>query len=237
MGAGAQDLLVKGRVDSQDLWRAIRYARERFRMVNELEKANEKLRELDKFKSTLLSNVSHDLRAPLATIQGFCENLSDGLHGVVPEDQKRILGRVLANSGRLQRMIEELLEMSQLESGTVLLKRSRIEISLLFEELTEDFEGACQGKQIQFETTYSRYLQEVWGDGSRIRQVFDNLISNAIRFTPRRGKIEISATNDLSMKNVILSVRIPGPHLLLQTVPHHIKKCLANFISKHKLLQ
>ena len=99
----------------------------------ELEAANTRLKELDQLKSQFIAHVSHELRTPLTSIQGFADNMLDGISGVLTEKQQHNLTRITANAGRLQRMISNLLDQSQIEAGKIQLSYGDVSIRQLME--------------------------------------------------------------------------------------------------------
>lgn len=200
---GSQDYLVKGSFDGPTLSRTLRYAIERHRLTTELEKsrriieeANHRLRELDRMKTLLLSNVSHELRTPLTSVEGFAENLRDGLMGPVSDRQRQGLDRILANARRLRKLIDDLLDMSRMEGGGIRLRLQPFNIRALVEDLAEDFRPQCAERRIALSTRPPPEPVQGWGDIVRIRQVLDNLIANALKFTPEAGCIDIAVSAD-----------------------------------------
>ena len=159
-------------------------------LYKELERKNQKLKELDQLKSNFVSVVSHELRTPLNIIKEGVSQILEGLCGEANERQKTILTYVLNNSDRLTRIIDELLDISKLEAGKVKLHRSLMDIVPLVNSLTVSFTQKFYNKSIQLKEKFSHETMEAYIDPDKVVQIFTNLIGNAIKFT-QAGTIEI----------------------------------------------
>jgi signal transduction histidine kinase len=157
--------------------------------------ANEKLKDLDKLKSDFVSNVSHELRTPLTAIKGSVDNMLDGLTGDLNEKQTRYLVRVKSSADRLARLINDLLDLSRVEAG-IKLKRTNLSLPTVAREVTENLGPLASEKQISFELTCSDSNLVAWADRDRITEVLTNLVGNAIKFTPTRGKVTVSLSRN-----------------------------------------
>jgi signal transduction histidine kinase len=157
----------------------------------EIEAANEELQELDRLKSQFLAHVSHELRSPLTSIKGFAENMLEGMAGNTTEKQVQYLRRIQANSGRLARMISDLLDRSKMEAGKMELSLGNVPVIELTREVTEQFKPLAQikGQHLTFE--YSPPDLMVHADGDKVNQVLTNLIENALKYTPTDGSIRV----------------------------------------------
>lgn len=215
---GAQDYLIKGTQDGATLVRTIRYAIERHRLLAELdrnrriiEEANRKLRDLDRMKTLFLANVSHELRTPLTSVEGFTENMREGLLGEVTPRQQQTLDRILANARRLRKLIEDLLDMSRIEAGRIRLRIEPFDAAALLDDLALDYRPRCQERNIDLRLTRPEGFREATGDAVRIRQVLDNLVSNAVKFTPPGGRIEVSVAASPADGSAVFTVQDSGP--------------------------
>ncbi|MFH1198888.1 MAG: ATP-binding protein [Candidatus Omnitrophota bacterium] len=156
-----------------------------------LEKKIGALEEMNKMKSEFISVVSHELRTPLAIMQEAVSIIFDGAAGPVNDQQKDFLGKTLNNAQRLNNLIEELLDMSRIESGRLKLHFSLVNINDLLMDSAPFFKKTAQDKGITLE--YKLPLQEVnmFLDAERSGQIISNLINNAIKFTEPGGRITI----------------------------------------------
>jgi signal transduction histidine kinase len=161
----------------------------------ELAEKNEELRELDRLKDQFVGLVSHELRTPLTSICGYLELFREGFPGAPVEQQERFLEAVERNAGRLLTLINDLLFMTQIEAGKLELQLARAELAELAEECAAAAKPLAEERQIALDVVADAApLVEV--DRSRLIQVFDNLISNALKFTPPGGQVRIELGAD-----------------------------------------
>jgi PAS domain S-box-containing protein len=157
-----------------------------------LERANRELRELDRLKSAFLANMSHELRTPMNSIIGYTELMLDRVDGDINEEQEKSLLKVENNARHLLQLINDILDMSKIESGKMELDIKETSIRALIESVVPTFEPAMTKKGLTFTFDISPDLPSVYVDEDKIGQVFINLLSNAIKFT-NQGGITISA--------------------------------------------
>ena len=138
-------------------------------------------------KSTFLANMSHELRTPLNSIIGFSEILGRGMSGPVSEEQKKQLDIILVNARGLLSLINDVLDLSKIESGKVDVEISSINIADLFQGLEETFTPLATEKNLKFESVISIDPAIINTDHEKLRQVLVNLIANAIKFTNEGG--------------------------------------------------
>lgn len=184
---------------------------ERQKLHLSLEQANAKLRELDQIKSTFLSKISHELRTPVATIKGFVDNLLDGVQGDIPDAQRPSIERIHANVARLQALIEDLLEMVGYEMGSVALDVKPVPIRRLMEEVNLDYVTKAMAAGIDLRVELPDTAAEIPADRERLRQAFDNLLNNAMKFTPRGGSIRVAVAEEPGGDAVVFTVADSGP--------------------------
>src|SRR5438034_953945 len=161
--------------------------------TQELQTANEKLRELDRLKSSFVSMVSHELRTPMTSIKGYVDNLLDGVAGPLNEKPAYYLKRVKHNVERLTRMINDLLDLSRIEAGAVQLQPGTLSIPELLNDVVEGFQTIATEKSVSVKAHSTPGLPLIQGDRDKLFQVLNNLIQNAIKFTPRGGTILVEA--------------------------------------------
>jgi signal transduction histidine kinase/CheY-like chemotaxis protein len=165
---------------------------ERTQLLALLERANRDLRELDKLKSTFLANMSHELRTPMNAIIGYTDLLLDRVDGPINEDQEKSLKKVANNARHLLQLINDVLDVSKIESGKIELQLRELDLKLLIESVIPTFEPMIKQKGITFRIDLDENLPQVYGDEDKVRQIFINLLSNSVKFT-QRGGITISA--------------------------------------------
>ena len=166
--------------------------------VLELERAqNEKLRELDVMKDEFVALVSHELRTPLTAIQGYTELVLDGTGGEINEEQRSMLTAVDRSSARLFRLINDLLFVAQVNAGKLDVALEDVDLAMVAREAIEDARPRAAAAEVSLEFDFA-LTPTVKADRVRLGQVFDNLISNAIKFTPPGGRVglKISMVGD-----------------------------------------
>jgi len=165
---------------------------ERTQLLALLERANRDLRELDKLKSTFLANMSHELRTPMNAIIGYTDLLIDRVDGPINEEQEKSLKKVANNARHLLQLINDVLDVSKIESGRIELEPKELELKWLIESVIPTFEPMIKQKGLTFTINIDENLPPVYGDEDKAKQIFINLLSNAVKFTPRGG-VTISA--------------------------------------------
>ena len=160
---------------------------EKASLIGLLEEANTQLRELDSQKSLFLANMSHELRMPMSSIIGFSELLSDGIDGPVNEEQKRTLAKITSNAKDLLQLINDILDLSKIESGRSELAVSRFNLKELIGTVTPIFETVIKQKNLTLTVDVDENLPDVYGDEDKIKHVLLNLMANAIKFTSKGG--------------------------------------------------
>ncbi len=137
-------------------------------------------------KREFLSNVSHELRTPLSYIKGYTEAILDD----VVDDPKKYVHTINKESDRMQRLVNDLLDLAQLEGDSYPMKKQPLPFAQLIEDVVERFELACRQKNVIIMKDLDHNVI-LLGDGDRLEQVIGNLIDNALRYTPQGKKIEI----------------------------------------------
>ncbi|MBI4372273.1 MAG: PAS domain S-box protein [Candidatus Omnitrophica bacterium] len=176
--------------------------------TRELKEANERLKKLDELKSHFISAASHELRTPLTSLKGYVEAILQGEVGPINEKQNQFLGYVKEATERLHRLLNDLLDISKIESGQVKMTIDLINLRNLLKEEITVFKPQAHDKEISLSLETDENLQPIYCDADKIREVMDNLVSNAIKYTPRNGKIKIFGHN--SKNGVQIEVRDTG---------------------------
>jgi len=148
-------------------------------------------KEVDRMKTEFVSTVSHELRTPLTTMKEFTSIIRDEIPGKLTKEQKEYVDIIKGNIDRLARLINNLLDISKIESGRVALKKMLVDVSDLAKATFATLKSETERKNIEFKTSFPAIATNVYADPDKITQVFTNLISNAIKFTPEKGKITV----------------------------------------------
>jgi signal transduction histidine kinase len=156
---------------------------------------NKRLRELDRLKDEFLSLVSHELRTPLTSIRGYLDLVLDGEAGALNHEQRRFLEAVERNSGRLLRLVGDLLFVAQADAGRLALDRRRVELTKVAADCVETAGPAADSRSVRLVLS-AEPVPAIVGDRGRLAQVLDNLISNALKFTPEGGTVEVRTRAD-----------------------------------------
>jgi PAS domain S-box-containing protein len=148
-------------------------------------------KEIDRMKSELIANVSHELRTPLSTIKEGIALLDEGALGPFYLDQKDMLSRIKKNTDRLGRLIDALLDMSQIEAGRMVMKKSLVDVHQLIKKVLFSFNDQAKTKNIKLAIMDAKAMPPLYIDPDRISQVLRNLIANSLKFTPENGRITV----------------------------------------------
>ncbi len=154
----------------------------------QLAEANEQLRELDWLKSIFLAMVSHDLRTPLNAILGFAEMLEANIYGPLSDKQTVALERIIANTGRLLVLVNDLLDQACIEAGQLSLHVTSFALKDMIEESLSGLHTLAQSKDLELTSHIAEGVPAMLsGDRHRLQQILTNLVDNAIKFTEQGG--------------------------------------------------
>ncbi len=159
----------------------------------ELNEANAKLRELAELKEEFLALTTHDLRSPLTVISGVISFFTSGRLGELSPEQKNMVSMMERNTQNLIELVNDLLDASKLESGTLKPDFDSVDLRNLTDELREAMGPLARDKEIALEERLPEDLPQISADRNKLRRVLVNLVSNAIKFTPRGGRVEVRA--------------------------------------------
>jgi signal transduction histidine kinase len=177
--------------------------------VGELAQSNVDLYEANRIKSEFLTNVSHELRTPLNAIIGFAELLSANK---AAEDPKvaRYLENIQSSAKQLLDLINDLLDLAKIEAGKVVMRREKVNVADVCEAMLNFMRPLAQKKEIELTLAVQPDIPLVTTDPGRLQQVLYNFLSNAVKFTPPRGAVKISARVE-EADTVRVSVADTGP--------------------------
>lgn len=175
----------------------------------ELEQANIELKKLDELRSTFLANMSHELRTPLNSVIGYTELLLDRVDGDITGEQENSLTKVLNNAKNLLTLINDILDMSRIESGRVELELREVDLQDIIQKAVYALEPLINKKKLLIVTDFDERLPLAYADPDRVRQVVTNLLHNAIKFT-QEGRITLSARPSQTPKFVEVCISDTG---------------------------
>jgi signal transduction histidine kinase len=158
--------------------------------TSELEQANQELRELDKMKTQFVSQASHDLRTPLTAIKGSLDNLLMGIAGALNEKQQKVMTRATTSVDRLTNLINDVLDLNRIETGRIVLEKSDIPFKALVDNIIKENQPAADQKQITLNANLGDEIT-LHIDSSKVERVVGELISNAIKYTPDNGTVDV----------------------------------------------
>jgi signal transduction histidine kinase len=180
--------------------------------------ANLELLELDKLRSAVLSNVSHELRTPLTGILGSAQNLRDGLAGGLTTAQREYVGMIEKDSGRLIRVVNELLEWGRLQAGHIELHRSPVPLQQTLAEVAMLLRPVADRKGVRLSMPDGESTVRVQADADKLKQIVINLVDNAVKFSPPRSYVNVRV--EVNRQAVKILVEDEGPGVPPEDLPH-----------------
>ncbi|MBO9541150.1 MASE1 domain-containing protein [bacterium] len=194
----------------------------RKRAEADLASAYSRLKELDLLKSNLINAVSHELRTPLTSIQGFAEFLEDRLAGDLTTEQEHFVQQIQQGSRRLTHLVDDLLDVARLESGSFRLALEDANLSQVVRESVMSFRPQAKEAGIALTAEGIETPQTIRMDPKRVGQILLNLIGNAIKFTRPGGRITVSVTRNA--REVHIQVHDTGIGIPPEDLPHVFDK-------------
>lgn len=167
-------------------------------MNAELQEKNAELLELDKMKSSFVSQASHDLRTPLTSIKSSLDNLVRGVGGGLNERQNQVIRRALGSVNRLTALINDVLDINRIESGRMVLEKSQFQLESIVKNVIEENQPFANQKKIKINASGLDNTYPLEADAGKIERVIGELVNNAIKYTPESGKIDVALTLDES---------------------------------------
>jgi signal transduction histidine kinase len=181
---------------------------ENVRLFEEIQDKSRQLAEASQHKSQFLANMSHELRTPLNAILGYTELILDSVYGDMPEKARSVLDRVQRNGRHLLGLINDVLDLSKIEAGQLMLSLSDYSLKSVIQTVFSAIEPLAREKQIALKMEVASELPQGHGDERRLTQVLLNLVGNAIKFTDQ-GEVEIRGSANRGQ--FVLEVRDTGP--------------------------
>jgi len=175
----------------------------------ELESANKKLKAMYEMQKEFTSTVSHELRTPLASIKTAIDLVNKGIVGEINKEQEEVLGRAQNNVDRLKRLIDDILDLTKMESGKLQLNFMMNDIHQVIGEVAKAQKDVAKSRGLFIKTELDALVPKILFDSDRIIQVLNNLLGNAIKFTKQGGVI--ITTQDKSKENhIVVSIKDTG---------------------------
>jgi PAS domain S-box-containing protein len=169
-----------------------------------LENAYAELKEEDEAKSDFISTASHELRTPLTVINSYLEMFEDGMLGELTGDQCEKLATMRSQTDHMIRLVKDMLDTLRLESRKFKIQRYPLKLEEIAKSALEEVSKLADLKEHNMSLKINGKLPEIEGDAQRIKQVFNNLLTNAIKYTPNKGRIEV----EIKDKNSYILVSI-----------------------------
>ncbi len=180
----------------EETWRSQQELEQKVQQrTHELTVALEEIQTISKRKSDFISAVSHELRTPLTSIKGYASILAAGKLGELPPQAKERVEKINKHSDSLSQLINNLLDISRIESGRVEMKMEPLDLKHMLDALADMLAPPMKEKNIEFLVDAPEGLPAVRADKSQLERVFINLIGNAIKFVPAGGHISVRARN------------------------------------------
>ena len=198
-----QSIAPTGPHEVQDLTRAFNS------MIARVERSQRSQRDF-------VANVSHELKTPLTSIQGFAQAILDHTADT-PEARQQAAQIIYNEAARMHRMALDLLDLAKLETGIADLKMSPVNVSILLWNISEKFVLQAQKASIYMQVVTPQNLPPVMGDGDRLAQVLTNLVDNALKFTPPQGEVTLAAEN--AGDEIRISIRDSGIGIPKEALP------------------
>ena len=188
------------------------------RMAETLDDTMEELRQADRMRRELVANVSHDLRSPLASIQGYLEtvHMKDG--DLEPEERRRYVKTALRNAQRLSNLVGELFELSKLETKQIEPDVEPFPIAELVQDVVMQYQPQAEKSRVDLLADLPEQHPRVEADIGLVERALSNLIDNAIHYTPEHGQVRVRLDNEHS--EVRVEVQDTGPGIPEDDLPH-----------------
>jgi len=188
------------------------------KMAEKIQDQMKELRESDNLRRELIANVSHDLRTPLSTLQGYVETLLLKESQLSEDEKRTYLETAVKHCERLGNLVSELLELAKLESGQIRLQYEPFNLSELVQDVILKFQLKAKEKGVQLIPSTQTDIAFVKGDIGLIERVFENLIENAIQYTPKDGSVEVRLLRDAD--RISVEIRDSGSGIPEEELSH-----------------
>ncbi|MFW6184120.1 MAG: hybrid sensor histidine kinase/response regulator [Chloroflexota bacterium] len=203
--------------------------------IQELERANRRLRELDEMKNDFIALVSHELRTPLTLLEGYTHLLYDRVGGSAeeyPQEMVRLVEGLNVGVGRISQVINEVINVTRITSGTLQLSLGPVRPGDLISRVVEEFRQAIEDRRLQLTVGDLSHLPVIQADGKQLSIALKNTLSNAVKYTPDGGRVAVEArlmgdTIDITVSDTGIGIpvsehrRIFEQFYVLESIDHH----------------
>jgi signal transduction histidine kinase len=217
------EAIEKGRLYEQLKFASVELERKVQEATAELAQQNELLRrqhialeQASALKSQFLANMSHEFRTPLNAILGYTHMLLNGVTGPVSDPQRKSLSRIDSNSRHLLALINDILDITRIEAGRMPLNLTMFRIPDLLSEVMSELEPIIKRSNLEVSTKVRGKLPQIRSDRQKVKQVVLNLLSNALKFTPR-GSVTVGAAYNQRAKTITIEVHDTGVGIPLES--------------------
>ena len=173
--------------------------------IERLDRENEELKSSNKLKMSYLSHLSHELKTPLTSIKAYVESLADHIEDADFPEKREFLGIIGSETDRLIRMVNKVLDVSKIEFGNRTMKRKIFQLGPLIADVESSIQPYLRDKKLRLVVKIPAALPHIDGDEDLVKQVFINLIGNAIKFSPAGSRIFVEAVEDAVAVKVMVS--------------------------------
>ncbi len=187
-------------------------------MAEKIQNNIEELKSVEKLRRELIANVSHDLRSPIASIQGFTETILLKKETLTEEQKVKYLNIIAQNTSNLSKLVNDLFELSKLEANPEQLEPEPLQIAELVQDIADKFRIIAKEKNISINTIFSKSLPMVYADIQMTDRVFQNIIDNAIKYC-NRGDV-ITVVLELQSKQVLVRIKDTGTGIAQEDLPY-----------------
>jgi two-component system cell cycle sensor histidine kinase PleC len=179
--------------------------------VDKAAPSSEELRQRSAARTELLANVSHELRTPLTAILGFAEVLASGMDGPLTPSQAADVSTIQASARHLLELVDDLIDISGIEAGRLLLEPERADVAMLVRETTEGVRPLAGAKGLSLEVDAGPPSVEAEIDPTRLREIVRHLVTNAVKFTPAGGRVRVQLEGGADPRGaIVVHVRDSG---------------------------
>lgn len=174
----------------------------------------EKLKSVEQLRQELIANISHDLRTPLSIIQGYIETLHMKDGELSPEERKEYLNTITRSSERLSKLVAQLFEYSKLESNQIQPEKEPFLISELANDIHRNYSLLAEKQQIELNLNMTEKIPLVFADISLVERAIQNLMDNALKFTPKGGRVDVKI--EAMNEHVEVTIQDSGPGIKME---------------------
>jgi signal transduction histidine kinase len=187
-------------------------------MAETIEQNIIQLKSVEELRKELIANISHDLRSPIASIQGFTETILLKEKNLAEEERKKYLEIILQNSENLSKLVNDLFELSKLESNPQMIQPEPVQVAELVQDVADKFQIIAKEKNISINTIYSKSLPLVYADIQMTDRVFQNILDNAIKFCNVNDVITIEL--ELEKDGILVKISDTGKGIEEDELPY-----------------